>query len=370
MVGARILGLVRRGLATAAVKADLSLVSKLRKETQCSISKAKDALIASANDYKAALIWLEEDAIKHGQSKANKLSGRVASDGLVGIVVADANRARPYPLASIVELNSETDFVARNQLFSQLVFRVGLTAAKIYKSIPSNRQPNMLNSLPIEILKEASLLTAHAFDALDANMNDQLQKSTNNAITELVGKLGENLSLRRATVLTPSETNDDDSTIIAGGYAHGNVSGESHLEIDHAAGRIAALVILKASPKEAAATLISSGALPRTARQLAQHVVGFNPKSISSDTSAPKSSEVEESEALLEQCFLPSGGSQTVQQALDILAASSGVNGARISVEAFTRFERGEGIEKADTPSFAEEVERQQKFDPPTSLLG
>ncbi|KAI8805985.1 hypothetical protein BJ742DRAFT_774713 [Cladochytrium replicatum] len=210
------------------------------------------------------MIWLEEDAIKLSASRkrTNWAAKLLQTDCLVGIVFANAKRARPYPLASIVELNCETDFVAPNRLFSQVVFRVGLTAAKIYISNRISQQAgNVLKPMPIEILREASLLTA---DALDTDSKKQSQKSTNDKITELARKLGENLPLRLTGTYPVNRTMRD-----------------------HTAVRIAALVLLKASPKEAAVTIVSSGALRRTARQLAPHGVGFDPKSISNNSDAP-----------------------------------------------------------------------------------
>lgn len=91
-------------------KVDISLISKLRKETQCSISLAKSALVTSKNSYNDARAFLALQSTK----KAGKVGARQTCEGLLGVKVG-------YNGATIVEVNCETDFVARSANFTELV---------------------------------------------------------------------------------------------------------------------------------------------------------------------------------------------------------------------------------------------------------
>lgn len=112
-------------------KPSAKLVGELRKLTETSISKARDALIATSNDLNAALKWLEEDLAVSGAKKAAKVEGRTAGEGLVGVSILSPGLGswKDGIRASMVELNCETDFVARNELFSKLLADISHTTA-------------------------------------------------------------------------------------------------------------------------------------------------------------------------------------------------------------------------------------------------
>src|SRR6266446_3815164 len=112
-----------RFYSTSAEKPPLKLVAELRKLTEVSITKAREALAASNNDVSAALKWLQNDLAVSGAKKAAKVAHRTAGEGLVGASVLP-RRTGSSPggvRAALVELNCETDFVARNALFGRLV---------------------------------------------------------------------------------------------------------------------------------------------------------------------------------------------------------------------------------------------------------
>ena len=94
---------------------DLSLIKKLRETTGCGIVHCKDALSANDNDFEKSIDWLR----KKGLSSASKKSGRITSEGLIAVLTLENK-------ASIVEVNSETDFVARNQKFQEFVHTFNL----------------------------------------------------------------------------------------------------------------------------------------------------------------------------------------------------------------------------------------------------
>ena len=90
-------------------KPPIVLVAQLRKLTEVSMSKAREALVASSHDIQGALVWLEEDLVVSGMKKAAKVSGRRAAEGLVGVCVLSEGLGVVAGRGSIVEVNCETD---------------------------------------------------------------------------------------------------------------------------------------------------------------------------------------------------------------------------------------------------------------------
>ncbi|KAI9188675.1 Elongation factor Ts, mitochondrial [Blastocladiella emersonii ATCC 22665] len=298
--------------AAAPVKPAVALLAKLRKEHEgIPLSLAKKALVATANDYDAAVAWLADQAAATGASKAAKVQGRIARDGLVG--VAD------MPLgAAIVEVNSETDFVARGDVFKDLVHRTALTAYLVAGgAAPAGA---------IEPLSIPEVVQAPIADAATATAPSATPVTVAARVVECIGSLGENLTVRRAAVVaTP-----DPTSFVAGAYVHGDKAAR-------AAGlsRLGAIVSLsgKAMTPEHA----------KLAKQLAQVVVGFNPPTVRELAQAP---------FVAASSFFESDGVEEVTVA-KVLAA------AKADVRDFVRFEVGEGIEQPATPDFAEEVRKQ-----------
>ncbi|EXX78689.1 hypothetical protein RirG_012870 [Rhizophagus irregularis DAOM 197198w] len=223
------------------VKPNLKLLQQLRQETQVSITKAKEALTKHDNDYDVALSWILEDSKTSGVAKAEKLKGRVAKEGLIGIVLTKGKEVMGNTRGAIVEVNCETDFVSRNTLFQQFVTQIASTSlllssdiAPIYSS-SSNSAP-FIQSIPLSLLQSSPLLPHPSTSSSFANLSlTTIQES----ISELVTKLGENISLRRAeAVMFPdnNESSNENSYILTGGYVHGD---------DSYTGRIGGLVVIK-----------------------------------------------------------------------------------------------------------------------------
>ncbi len=293
-----------------------AMVKQLREQTDAGMMDCKAALTESGGDFEAAVDWLR----KKGLSKAAKKAGRVAAEGLVGVWM-DGTRA------SIVELNSETDFVARNDQFQGLVKMVAHVALKAGGDVDAINQTQIGTGGTVA-----------------------------EAIASAIATIGENMSLRRAEVLS---------------VAQGVVGQYMHNQVTDGLGKIGVLVALESSAK--------SDELAVLARQLAMHVAATNPvaldlagvsddvlareKQILADKNVGKPPHVLEKiiesglksygkeHCLLEQPYIHDG-SKTVAQALK---EAEGRIGGAIKLTSFVRFALGEGIEKEET-DFAAEV--------------
>ena len=140
--------------------ADLALIKKLREATGCGISDCNKALAECGDDFEKSVDWLR----KKGLSSAVKKSGRVTSEGAVAVFVEGKK-------ATIVEVNSETDFVSRNKTFQNLVEKIAQKA---------------INCSNIEQLKSTIIENG---------------KTVEDLIVENIATIGENLSLRRMQTL-------------------------------------------------------------------------------------------------------------------------------------------------------------------------
>eukprot|EP00794_Sanderia_malayensis_P018136 gene18136-19946_t len=236
-------------------KVDKRLLAKLRKDTGHPFSKCHDALRATNNQLAQAVKWLEEQAEKEGWKKAEKLKGRIATQGLIGAIV-DNN------LAAMVEVNCETDFVSRNDVFKKLVADIATGALQFKKRII--HQNRMVNSLAVgNVAHLREIIPGHGLE--QSSFDGHLIKDL---IVSVVNQLGENIVLRRAVTIATSKQN----TI--GVYAHG----QSHGDIDGCHfGKYCALVVLgRDGQKESSGTR-------GLATSLAQHVVGMQPQCIDKD---------------------------------------------------------------------------------------
>ncbi len=294
-----------------------SMVKELRDKTGAGMMDCKNALNENDGDIEAAVDWLRAKGI----AKADKKSGRTAAEGLVGVASEGSK-------AAIVELNSETDFVARNDAFQAMVSGVA----------------------------KAALGTDGSNDALNAA--DLGGKTVADTITGNIATIGENMSLRRAAVMEVSS---------------GAVASYIHNAISDGLGKIGVLVALESTGDAAAVAAIG--------RQVAMHVAATNPLAATKDDmdaevvereknifieSARESGKPEniiekmvegrirkfyEENVLLSQTFVIDG-ENTVEQALKNAEADAG---APITLKGFTRFQLGEGIEK-EVDDFAAEV--------------
>src|SRR5689334_13333890 len=193
-----------------------ALVKELRDKTGAGMMDCKAALNETAGDIEGAVDWLR----KKGLAAAAKKAGRVAAEGLVG-VAADGKTG------AVVEVNAETDFVARNETFQQFVS--GVTEIALKKGDD------------LETLKAAE------FPGAGRNVGDQL--------THLIATIGENMNLRRAKRL---------------GVGQGVVVSYVHNSIAPGLGKIGVLVALESAG--------DAGKLAAFGRQLAMHVAAANPQ--------------------------------------------------------------------------------------------
>ena len=280
-----------------------SLVKELRERTSAGMMECKKALVETGGDLDAAVEHLR----KSGQAKADKKSGRVTAQGLVGIATKDSRGA-------MVEVNCETDFVAKEERFGAFVQAVADCALR---------------------------MDSCAVDALLATPLEDGSASVEDRRRELIGQLGENISVRRVACMTSSGGN-------LGAYSHlGRIGVLVDLAGgDAAAGKDVAMHVAASRP-----LAVSEADLPAQMLEkereilLAQVADSGKPAAIQEKIVAGRMSKYVREITLLGQPFVKDPD-QTVEKYL---------KGAAASVRAMARFEVGEGIEKK-TENFAAEV--------------
>lgn len=295
-----------------------AMVKELREKTGAGMMDCKSALNETAGDIEAAIDWLR----KKGLSRAAKKAGRVAAEGLVAVESSGH-------FAAVVEVNSETDFVARNdqfQAFAREAAKVALNGAGTLEKLEQAHFPG-----------EAS------------TVKDKLQ--------HLIATIGENMTLRRVSTLQVKS---------------GFIASYVHNVISEGLGKIAVIVALESEG--------DTGALAAVGRQIAMHIAATNPlavdasgidavtvereKAILAEKHAGKPAQVIEKivdsgmktyfkeVTLLDQPFVHDQ-SKTVAQ---ILKETEGKVGGPIALTGFVRYALGEGIEKEESLDFAAEV--------------
>ena len=298
-----------------------SQVKELREKSGAGMMDCKKALAETDGDMDAAMDWLRAKGI----AKADKKSGRTAAEGLIGMA-SSADRG------VLVELNSETDFVARNENFQKLVRE----------------------------LADVALVTEGDVSNLNSAVMVSTGKSVETTVTEAVATIGENMTLRRMASLDAA----DDGVIAA--YVHNSVA--------PGLGKLGVLVSLSA-PGGDPDKLLAFG------RQVAMHVAAINPLALSPDQidadtvarernvlteQARESGKPEaviekmiegrmrkfyEEVALLKQQFVVNPDI-TVEQAAE---QEAGAVGGKVTIHGFERLALGEGVEKEES-DFAAEV--------------
>lgn len=235
---------ILRFAAAAAASSSKANLAKLRKRTGFSFVNCRKALEKFSNDVDTAEVWLREQAQKEGWSKATKLQGRVTAQGLIG-VMCQANSA------VMVEVNCETDFVARNAKFQNLVTQVAASTLSRYKG-QEVEQNIMKVSLPEGDLKA---------------MVDDDGKSMEDLTALTIGQVGENMAVRRGFFLAAPQE------YFIGSYVHSALQKPQQENPSRCTmGKYGALVVFRklgeTSPNFRAEVL---------GRRLSQHVVGMNP---------------------------------------------------------------------------------------------
>jgi len=281
-----------------------SMVKELRERTGAGMMECKKALVETGGDLDAAAEHLR----KSGQARADKKAGRVAADGRI-VVAADGNKS------VIVEVNSETDFVAKDENFTS--FCDAVAALALAGGITD-----------VEALSAETLADGRTVEL---------------ARTELISKVGENISVRRIAIV------ESDSVLAS--YTHG--------------ARIGAVVAL-------------DGGDEALARDIAMHVAASSPTCID-ETGVPAETLENEKRILTEQA-LESGKPAEIVEKMVLgrinkflkeitlvgqpfvkdpdISVGKLLKGAGATVAAFVRFEVGEGIEKKQE-NFADEVMKQ-----------
>jgi elongation factor Ts len=293
------------------------MVKELRESTGAGMMDCKAALSETDGDMAAAQDWLR----KKGLSKAAKKAGRVAAEGLIGVQIQGTKGV-------VVEVNSETDFVARNDLFQGLVKMIANVALSVGTDVGK-----------INAAKAGSITVAES-------------------ISDTIAKIGENMTLRRAGTLSVGK---------------GTIGSYVHNAITDGLGKIGVIVAIESSGK--------ADELAAIGRQVAMHVASANPLAL--DAAALDPAVVEREKNVLADKFKQQGKPANVIEKIiesglktfykevclleqpfifddkksvgQALRETEGKAGGPIKVTGFVRYALGEGIEKQET-DFAAEV--------------
>jgi len=293
-------------------------VKELRERTGAGMMDCKKALAENNGEMEASIDWLRAK----GLSAAAKKAGRTAAEGLVGVVVEGKRGA-------VVEVNSETDFVAKNEIFQDFVRNV------------------------------AKLALQHGTDVEALGATQYPEGGTvQEQLTDNIAKIGENQSLRRAAVVEVSE---------------GAVVSYVHNQVAPGLGKIGVLVALESAAS--AETLLALG------KQIAMHVAAAHPLSLSAEDLPAEL--IERERAIAMEKAKESGKPQNIVEKMvegglakfrkensllsqlfvmdnktpvaDVVANAAKDSGTSIQLLGFVRFQLGEGIEKK-VDDFAAEV--------------
>jgi len=290
-----------------------AMVRDLREKTGAGMMDCKKALVENNGDAEAAIDWLR----KKGLAAAAKKSGRVAAEGLIGTATGPQ-------VGGMVEINAETDFVARNEQFQNFVAEVA--------------------GLVLSVGDDVEKLKAATYPGTGHSVQDEL--------TRLIATIGENMTIRRAKRFQVSS---------------GTVASYVHSAVRPGLGKIGVLVALEA------ATEIE--ALETLGRQIGMHVAATRPEALEVGSVDP--SALEREKAVLTEQARASGKPEAIIEKMVegrvrkyyeevVLLEQVWVHDGESRVKAvvqkagaklvgFTRFQLGEGIEKQAT-DFAAEV--------------
>ncbi len=298
-----------------------AMIKELRESTGAGMMDCKAALVEANGDMDAAIDWLRTK----GLSKAAKKTGRVAAEGLVAAATSGTKGA-------LVELNSETDFVARNEQFQGLVGAVAGYALEANGSL----------------------------DALKAHTCSVAGKPVQDVITDAIATIGENIQLRRTAALSVKDG-------VVASYVHGATK--------PGMGKIGVLIALESTGDKEKLNALG--------KQLAMHVAAAKPEALTRDGVDGSSIERErnvfreqalasgkpadvvekmiegrirkfyEEVVLLEQVFIVDGKTKVSE----IIAQAEKEIGAPVQLVAYERYGVGEGIEKEES-DFAAEVSK------------
>lgn len=303
-----------------------SMVKELREMTGAGMMDCKKALNETGGNMDEAVEYLR----KNGQAKAEKKAGRIAAEGLCKVVLKDDKTA------AVVEVNSETDFVAKNEEFQSFVTAVANQAV------------------------ESDAADIDAF--LAESWNEDTSKTVKDALVEKVARIGENLNIRRFEKVIA-----ENGCVVS--YVHGGgrigVIVEADTDVVNDAVKEAltniAMQVAALSPKYVSTADVSEEYKAHEKEILIAQIAndpkmaGKPEKVIEGAVTGRLNKELKEV-CLLEQIYVKAeDGKQTVAQ---YVAQVGKENSANLSIKRFVRFETGEGIEKK-VDDFAAEVAAQ-----------
>ncbi len=298
--------------------ADLNLIKKLREATGCGISDCNKALAECGDDFEKSVDWLR----KKGLSSAVKKSGRVTSEGVVAVVVQDKK-------ASVIEVNSETDFVARNQKFQDFASALAQAASAFGNDVEKFKASN--------------------YPSKSVSVDEEVKNQ--------IGVIGENINVRRIDSLAV-----ENGAVVS--YIHNAVAPNM--------GKIAVLVAVESAA--------SSEKIAEFGKQIAMHIAAAKPEALSVDAVDPARLQ-RETEVLKEQARASGKPESIIEKMIegrirkyyeevvlleqvfvmddklkikDCVAQFAKENGAS-KITGFKLFILGEGIEKKEN-DFAAEV--------------
>ena len=304
--------------------ANMELIKKLRENTGCGMSDCNKALQESNDDYEKAVEWLR----KKGLSSAAKKSARVTAEGLIGI-------KNNKNIASILEVNSETDFVARNEKFQNFV--------------------NELLEISLSINEKDSYKFAEVLKSTKSEKSNQL---VSEMLTNNIAVIGENLQIRRGRTITQN---------------NGLIVSYIHSAISSGLGKIGVVVSLKSEADKEKLENLGKG--------IAMHIAASKPEFLNEkdvpEDKLNKEKEIArelakkqgkpdniiekmvegrvrkyyEESVLLNQLYIM----DTSKKISDILKEFEKENGKSVEIEEYALFVLGEGIEKK-SQDFADEV--------------
>jgi len=295
--------------------ADLSLIKKLREATGCGIADCNKALAENKDDFEKSVDWLR----KKGLASASKKAGRVASEGLVAVAI-EGN------IGSIIEVNSETDFVARNEKFQDFVVKVSKEAIKYGDDIA------------------------------------KFQADKDEEVKSQIGVIGENINIRRIDSLKIN---------------NGQIVSYIHNVVANQMGKIAVLVAFE--------SVASADKLTEVGKQIAMHIAAAKPDALNIEAVDPAKL-ARETDVLKEQARASGKPESIIEKMMegrirkyyeevvlleqafvmddkvkikDLVANFAKANG-ETKISGFKLFILGDGLEKKEN-NFAEEVASMQK---------
>ena len=290
--------------------ADLSLIKKLREATGCGIADCNKALAENKDDFEKSIDWLR----KKGLSSASKKAGRVASEGLVAVCI-NGNKS------TIIEVNSETDFVARNEKFQQFVAKVAKEALNYGDDIA------------------------------------KFQADKDEEVKTQIGVIGENINIRRISSLHVNKglivsyihnaiANDMGKIAVLIGFE--SVASNDKL---HEIGKQIAMHIAAAKPDSLNIEAVEPAKLAREIDVLKEQArASGKPESIIEKMMEGRIRKYYEEVVLLEQAFVM----DDKVKIKDLVAKFSKENG-ETTISGFKLYILGEGLEKKEN-NFAQEV--------------